>query len=286
MKFLGRSTKRIFAVFWLLPAHVVAATRCVILFRHPLHVLWAYIKRQNPSEGSVTLRNGLVIYLSQDNSDIVTVFLIFCRKDYGFIAPGCRVVDIGANIGVFALYAALAGAKTVLAYEPAEESFALLEKNIQCNGYEAVIFPHCMAIVGRPSPPVLYSRQSSVHNRIEQNKEEEFDSDSYVLVPALPFAEIARNLSKPNVVKMDCEGGEYDIVFNSEDSVFDPIEEIRIEYHEGPLQDLINRFEQLGFVYRQFMDEGEGRWNLLQYALIRRALLFVSPHGGYSRWTS
>jgi FkbM family methyltransferase len=256
MKIFGRAPKRIFAIVGLFPTHVFASIRCIFLFCRPIGVLWAYIKRQNPSNGYVRLRNGLVIHLSQDNSDIVTVFLIFCRHDYGSIDPDCMVVDIGANIGVFALYAAMSGAKSVMAYEPAEESFALLKKNIQCNGYEAIIFPHCMAIVGRPSKPVLFSRQSSVFNSIE--KDEEFDSSDHILVQTLPFSEIVKNLTTSNIVKIDCEGGEYDIVLDSDDSVFGRIEEIRIEYHGGPRQNLIDRFEQLGFIRRQFMDEGEG----------------------------
>ena len=255
MKILGRSPKRIAAIVWQLPAHVLAALRCLLLFRRPIEVLWCYIRRQNPQSRRVELRDGLTIDLSKDDSDIVTVFLIFCRHDYGSIAPGSTVVDIGANIGVFALYAARGGAKIVQAYEPAEESFDVLRRNIEENGLGNIVYPHRAAVVGKASPPVWYPRQSSVFNAIGASSGNRLDHE---LVPAIAFAELVSNLPEPNIVKLDCEGGEYDIILNSEDAAFDRIDELRLEYHTGPRQRLFAHFEKLGFHRRQFMDGGEG----------------------------
>ena len=49
------------------------------------------------------------------------------------IAPGDVMYDVGANIGQFALYAALGGAR-VLAFEPESQNFARLNENIVANG--------------------------------------------------------------------------------------------------------------------------------------------------------
>jgi len=255
MKILGRSPRRIVSIFWQLPNLFVASYRCFVLFHRPVEVLWSYVRRQNPPTHRVALRDGLVIQLSMDNSDIVTMFLIFCRYDYGKITPGSVVVDIGANIGVFALYAAREGAKIVQAYEPAEESFDLLQRNIENNGFGKIIFPHRAAVVGKSSPPVWFPRRSNVFNAIDTGSENNSDHE---LVPTIPFADLVSNIPESNMFKLDCEGGEYDIILNSEDSVFDRIEEIRLEYHRGPHQQLFARFEKLGFFRRQFMDDGKG----------------------------
>lgn len=255
MKILGRDPSHIVNVLKQIPAYIVAVYRCIRLFNRPFEVLWCYLRRQNPSSHKVSLRDGIVILLSEDNSDIVTVFIIFCRLDYGKIPPGRAAVDIGANIGVFALYAAKEGANIVQAYEPAEESFELLKKNIENNGYEKIIYPHRAAVVGKQSPPVWFPRHSHVLNAIKINPE---NSSNYELVPTVTFTELMSNLPSSNIIKLDCEGGEYDIILNTEDSVFQRIEEIRLEYHPGPSQQLITRFEKLGFSRRQFMDEGEG----------------------------
>lgn len=210
MKILGRSPRRIAAAFWQLPAHVVASFRCFLLFRRPSEVLWSYIKRQNPPGTKVELRDGLVINLSMDNSDIVTVFLIFCRHDYGRTASRSAVVDIGANIGVFALYAAREGAKIVHAYEPVEESFGLLQKNIENNGLGKIIFPHKFAVVGQSSSPVRSPRRSSVFNALDTSSENDSDQE---LVPTIAFTTIVSNIPESSMFKLDCDGGGDTILF-------------------------------------------------------------------------
>ncbi len=254
MKILGRKPSHIITVFRQLFVYISASFRCLKLFHRPFEVLWCYIRRKNPSSQLVSLRDGIVIHLSGDNSDIVTVFIIFCRLDYGKINPGCSVIDIGANIGVFSIYAARAGAKSIKAYEPAEESFALLRKNIEQNGYAKIIYPFRAAVVGKQSKPVWFPRHSNVFNAIETSPK---DSSDYDLVPSIPFKELIRDIPEPNLVKLDCEGGEYDIILNSEDAIFKPIKEIRLEYHRGPSNQLITRLDNLGFTRYQFMDEGE-----------------------------
>lgn len=52
--------------------------------------------------------------------------------------------DIGANIGVYSLYAALRGIKT-LAFEPGPGNHYILNKNIELNGYDDSISAFCIA---------------------------------------------------------------------------------------------------------------------------------------------
>lgn len=129
-------------------------------------MILAYILRKPPSNGRVLLRSGHIIELSADVADIVTVFLILARQDYGRVVPGTVVVDVGANIGVFALYAALGGARAVYAYEPSAASYDLLRKNIAANGFESVIFAERRAVVGQASNTVKFPRASNVMNAI------------------------------------------------------------------------------------------------------------------------
>ena len=63
------------------------------------------------------------------------------------ISPGDSVVDVGANVGAFAVLAASRGAR-VTAYEPHPETFAYLEHNAGALGVRCVQ----AAVVAR-SPP-------------------------------------------------------------------------------------------------------------------------------------
>ena len=51
-----------------------------------------------------------------------------------FLRPGDLFVDVGANVGSYSIWAAELGAE-VIALEPAEDTFALLEENVALNGY-------------------------------------------------------------------------------------------------------------------------------------------------------
>jgi FkbM family methyltransferase len=52
------------------------------------------------------------------------------------LEPGGLFVDVGANVGTYAVWAAELGAE-VIALEPSADAFALLEENLALNGYAA-----------------------------------------------------------------------------------------------------------------------------------------------------
>jgi len=185
----------------------------------------------------------------------VTLFLIFAREDYGRIIPGSTVVDIGANIGVFSLYAAFSGAKRVWAYEACRSSYDILRKNIKANGLEPIISANHMAVVGADREPVKFPRRSDVMNAIMLDSSDAVDYD---LVPTITLSEIVSHFDSVDLVKSDCEGAEYDIFLNSKGTDILKIAEIRMEYHNGPRDGLIARLSGLGYAIREFMAEDMG----------------------------
>ena len=62
-----------------------------------------------------------------------------------FIGDGEVMWDIGANIGLYALYAALGPGIRVLAFEPGAQSFAALMKYIELNAMDDRIAAYCLA---------------------------------------------------------------------------------------------------------------------------------------------
>lgn len=253
MKLLGRSPKRLVFGLLSLHYHIIASIRCIILFRNPFDLLYLYFRRQNPVGNKVELRNGTIIHLSGDSSDIVTVYLIFCRHDYGKVEIGSSIVDIGSNIGIYSIYAAMNGAKIVYAYEPCEESFQLLEKNILENSFVEIIKPFNAVVMGRESKPVLFPRKSDVMNTLPTDAQG--DSELFKYVNVISFKEITSQIPEKAMVKMDCEGGEFDIVLNSDISAFSNVPEIRLEYHKGPHQQLFSKLKENGYEL-SFIEKG------------------------------
>jgi FkbM family methyltransferase len=65
--------------------------------------------------------------------------------------------DIGANVGVFSLYAARRRGARVLAFEPSADNFMVLCKNIDLNALNDSIVPYCIALAGATELGVLNS---------------------------------------------------------------------------------------------------------------------------------
>lgn len=57
--------------------------------------------------------------------------------------------DIGANVGLYAIYAAKLARCTVMAFEPEAQNYALLVENIALNGVGDRCFPACLAVSDR-----------------------------------------------------------------------------------------------------------------------------------------
>lgn len=62
-----------------------------------------------------------------------------------FVKDGDIFWDIGANIGIYTLYAALNPNITVLAFEPGAASFGALVKNVELNGMGDRVQTYCLA---------------------------------------------------------------------------------------------------------------------------------------------
>ncbi len=63
-------------------------------------------------------------------------------------SPSSVFWDVGANVGVFSLYAARRGGTTVLAFEPAAPNYHALSRNIHLNDLSAALTAYCLAFSG------------------------------------------------------------------------------------------------------------------------------------------
>jgi FkbM family methyltransferase len=64
------------------------------------------------------------------------------------VGPGDCVWDVGANVGLYALYAALrvGQAGRVVAFEPAADNYAALSRNVALNRLDGVVQGFCVAL--------------------------------------------------------------------------------------------------------------------------------------------
>ena len=165
---------------------------------------------------------------STDLMALTHVWLIEEYKKENFeIKSNDIVIDIGAHIGLFTIYASQFCDKgTIYSFEPVEENYKLLLENTRSNNLEHVkIFN--LAVSNSTEPIKLYiNDDESGHSMFSQ-------SSSSLMVNSISLKKIFddNQIERCNFLKLDCEGAEYEIIKNLPSSYFEKIDKMVIEYH-------------------------------------------------------
>jgi len=143
------------------------------------------------------------------------------------------VIDIGANVGYFSLFALSKNPSAkVFAYEPIPKNFKLLNKyklqnphlNLQVFN-KAVSKPNQKSIILHFDESDEFTTSASLFSDDKQLDKLEVESTSLESI-------IKDNqLNKVDLVKLDCEGAEYSILYNTDEKIFGKIKMLAIETH-------------------------------------------------------
>ena len=183
-------------------------------------------------------------------TDVATILDIYFRKDYGDLRNNAIVIDIGANIGVYAIYATtkLKNVK-VFAFEPAPKEFATLVCNIKSNHLEEKIIASAAAVTGKDETRTLFLN-GGPHNSFYDHWKDVEGTQVQCLSLASVFEK--NKIERCDMLKMDCEGSEFEILQSIPDNIFKKIDAIRMEYHcppDAPMtpDELVTFLEQKGY---------------------------------------
>ncbi len=154
------------------------------------------------------------------------------------------VVDIGANIGVFTIYAAFRTKNRVYAYEPFQDNYEALGQNIQANGL-CNVAPYRFAVSDKSGTELLFDAESSQHYRLK--KVALGATGKYVEVPSITLKDIMDNehLDRIDFLKLDCEGSEGIIFQSTPEEYLKRIRKIALEFHEDISKLKHNQIESL-----------------------------------------
>jgi 2-polyprenyl-3-methyl-5-hydroxy-6-metoxy-1,4-benzoquinol methylase len=112
-------------------------------------------KIADPALGEIYCRNEIETRLILDE---ILVDKLYFQEGVS-ISPGDIVLDVGANIGVFALGAAKQGAH-VYAYEPVPATFELLQQNIHLHGLDNMVHPRNIGLSDRSEEKIMFHHPS------------------------------------------------------------------------------------------------------------------------------
>ncbi len=165
------------------------------------------------------------------------------------IQDGWTLIDIGAGLGDFAISVAYEHPSCrIYAYEPFPASFRLLEENIRLNAINNVAtFP--IAVGARSGAMTLFATGAAVQHTTTNTSR----AAEAITIQGLSLDDVfaANAIEVCDFLKMDCEGGEFDILFNTSETTLKKIKNICLEYHDGVTNfshtDLIDYLQTRGF---------------------------------------
>ena len=154
--------------------------------------------------------------------------------EYGFpdLTPrkGERVIDIGANIGVFALWAARQDA-SVIAYEPAPINLGHLMANVRARPAIRVVWGAVVGSLPEGGAVRLYLHddRSTRHTLLGREIGTGEVLERHADVPAISIEDVLAH--ECDLLKIDCEGGEFDILAHVSEKALRRAGRIVLEFH-------------------------------------------------------
>ena len=197
-------------------------------------------------------RSGLKIKIRVNSTDLMAFTHVWMIQEYSddnfSINNDDVIIDVGAHIGLFALFASqFCKNGKIFCYEPIKENYKILIENIEMNQIQN-IFPNNLAVTKETSRVKIFlNDDQSGHSMFIQNKNfVEVDSKS------LSDIFIDNGIKECDFLKLDCEGAEYEIIESLPSDLFTKINKTAIEYHMVDtkpelLEQLINKFKQFSF---------------------------------------
>ena len=167
----------------------------------------------------------------------------FIEEQYGWLdVKGKDVIDIGANVGDSAIYFALKGAKHVYAFEPYPYSYGIAMQNIKLNKLQdkiTLLNKGCSGEEGKIKINANYKNLGGTDLKNFKNG---------ININITTLSEILKrfNITDKTVLKIDCEGCEYNVLLATKSSDLRRFKQIQIEYHYGYLN-LERKLEDAGF---------------------------------------
>lgn len=184
----------------------------------------------------LNLRNGLSFYNANPNT--LSIFKeIFVNNVYNRgevkIKEGDIIFDIGANVGVFSLYASLIKGTKVYAFEPHPTNFKILSNNVSQNKITNIECFEFAIGIDNEDRTLIEGNIAGGHKISNENERVNSEGRLKVKSVTLPSMIEKLNINTIDFVKLDCEGAEGEIIKSLSQDDLKKIDKMAIEFHDN-----------------------------------------------------
>lgn len=192
------------------------------------------VGRRAPGRVTYRLRNGLDMTVRSASGDVSILYETWVLDSYSppefHLPPDAIVLDVGAHVGTFAVRAAHESPRGhVYAFEPTSENSALLRENIARNRLTNLTVVQA-AVGAKPGRATiaLDDANTGMHSLYASTSGKRAEE---VEVVTLDDVIDERKLHRVDLLKLDCEGAEYDIILGASRTTLALIQRLAVEYH-------------------------------------------------------
>jgi FkbM family methyltransferase len=214
-----------------------------------------------PADLTFRTRSGVTITCPNRPGARVPVYEIFAEDCYqlrpflgSLLARPIQVIDIGGHVGTFSCRIThLHPQASVMAFEPSPTTAAYLRRNVAQNRVADRVDVHERALAAVSGSAVF--SDNGAGSGLNGLRSADHDTGVDTAVETISFDDVVAAAPAPvDVVKIDCEGGEYDLVLGSSPASWSSVQRVVIEYHPvaGHSWDELARFfAAVGLVVQQ-----------------------------------
>jgi FkbM family methyltransferase len=200
---------------------------------------WRELERARAAKRRPTravLRDGTTFEAPAGVNVLRVVTPVFHQHAYtpnGFtLGPDDAVVDVGANIGAFTVFAAQRTRGRVLAVEPHPGNAAALRRNLLANSAARAQVAECAVADAPGTLPLFLGRSGTTHQLFAAGKDAGAGESIDVRVATLPGLLAEHGFERVDFLKLDCEGAEGLILPALPDELLRSIRTIALEFHD------------------------------------------------------
>lgn len=177
-----------------------------------------------------------LLITTRNDGDWAVAHELFLDHQYRFCDEVIRrtanpIIDIGGHLGFFSLYAATLNPRVpIYAFEPHEGNFALLKENLKNNRIKNVV-PKQLAVAATIGQTELKLSQEDLNHSTVRAIEPTGLTQS-VQATTLERIFEKNRIEHCDLVKLDCEGAEFEILYTTPKAILDRMSHIFMEYHD------------------------------------------------------
>jgi FkbM family methyltransferase len=177
------------------------------------------------------LRSGEQINI-EELTDLKAFWQIFLRQIYRVHFSDRVILDVGANIGVFTLYAARCAPQTeIFAFEPFPSTYHRLLTTVRDHNLESRVTCFNFAATGAEGVRLMPDASVPSQRRAVASPDSAIARGTPVNGKTLEAMLEENRLSKIDLMKMDIEGSEYEVLLSASQKILSRIRRIALEYH-------------------------------------------------------